>query len=359
MTETSQKLKALFSISVQPVIGVEKELIVFANPAMVAVLKRDPSGQRVDELLPTHIAREASDSFIGSGMLDGIHASIAVTRFQEVTVYSFTLKDRSTHPSYITPVIASLRSSAFAIRLAVDQISDKLDYTDDTKLRAYISSLYHSYFSILRMTVNLDTANRLADGTLEFTPRMCSITDLISDLIFSMRHFLSDGDAEIVFSCREARILASVDAVKIEQLLLNLLSNSLKHTKGGERIVVTLRDFDDRIVISVDDTGSGVSEDILGSIFSRYSQQHLLSDMMDGIGLGLSIARGIAELHGGALIIESRGGKGTSVRVMLPKNLDNGAGIREPYIPEHDVSVILRELSGILSSELYSIHYLD
>ena len=359
MTENSKKLKALFSISAQPVIGVEKELIVFANPAMMSVLKRDPTGQRIDELLPAHIAKDSSEGFIGSGTLDGISASIAVTKFQEVTVYSFTLKDSSAEPTYLTPFIASLRSSAFAVRLAVDQISDRLDYSGDAKLRAYISSLYHSYFSILRLTVNLDTANRLADGTLEFTPRVCSLTDLISDLIRSLRHFLSEDDAEIVFSCREARILGSVDDSKIEQLLLNLLSNSLKHTKRGDRIVVTLRDFEDRIVISVDDTGSGVSEDVLGNIFARYSQRRLLSDMMDGIGLGLSIARGIAELHDGALIIESRGGRGTSVRVMLPKKSDLGTAIREPYAPEYDASAILRELSSILNSELYSRHYLD
>ena len=361
MQKIVEKLKALFAISAQPVIGTENNRIVFANPPVYNILKRDVIGQDMKNILSNHIVDETAESFVSSGHLDGIPVSAAVTRFEGITVYSFIPKnDIPILSPSIAPFIASLRSSAFTIRLAADQITDRIEASDDKKLDAYISSLYRSYFSILRLTVNLDTAEHLAKGTLEFNPRMYDVASLISELISSLTHFMSaDLDAEIVFSCKEPRVLAVVDSGRLEQLLLNLLSNSINHTSKDNRITVALYENDNNIIISVDDNGSGVQSDVLGNVFSRYSQPHALSDMTGDLGLGLFIARGIAELHGGALIIESRHNMGTSVRVMIPKNLDMNSGIREPRTPELDISVILREMSGVIRSNYYSKRYLD
>ena len=360
MTKTAAKLKTLFSLSAQPVIGTERDRIVFANQAVYTILKKDLTGQHIKDVLSGHIVNETAESFVSSGHLEGMPITVSVARFGSVTVYSIVPQNEiSLMSPPIAPFVTSLRSSAFIIRLAADQITEKIG-SDDDRLNAYISSLYRSYFSILRLTVNLDTSERLSMGTLEFNPRMYDVAALISDLISSLSHFiLPDEGAAMLFSCKSSHVLAVVDSDRLEQLLLNLLSNSINHTSKGDRISVALHDDDDNIIISIDDTGSGVSTDVLGNVFARYTQPHTLSDMTGELGLGLSIARGIAELHGGALIIESRPGEGTSVRVMIPKNMDTNSGIREPGLPERDISGILREMSGVIRSEHYSKWYLD
>ena len=110
------------------------------------------------------------------------------------------------------------------------------------------------------------------------------------------------------------------DAMRLKQILLNLLSNSVKFTEPGGSVVITVRQpGPDEIAFAVRDTGVGMSEgeikialEPFGQVDAGFSRNH------EGTGLGLPLASRLAELHGGSLDIESRKGHGTTATVRLP-----------------------------------------
>jgi len=113
------------------------------------------------------------------------------------------------------------------------------------------------------------------------------------------------------------------DAKRLQQVLTNILSNAIKFTPAGGRIDVTASLEGDRVAVAVRDTGIGIDPAFLPFMFDRFRQADSRSTRRHGgLGLGLSIARHLVELHGGALTAESAGvGSGTTVAWRLPSGL--------------------------------------
>lgn len=109
------------------------------------------------------------------------------------------------------------------------------------------------------------------------------------------------------------------DIGMIERVLENLLANAIRFTPAAGRITVALRATDDRLLCEVHDTGQGIPPDALPRIFDRfYRVPHDDTQRREGTGLGLAIAKGILDLHGSDLTVESRVGSGTVFRFDLP-----------------------------------------
>ncbi len=110
-----------------------------------------------------------------------------------------------------------------------------------------------------------------------------------------------------------------LDGDRVAQVLINLLSNALRHTPEGGRVQVTLTAGDSTAVLAVQDEGEGLGAEELEGVFRRfYRTDSGRSRAMGGTGLGLAISRAIAELHGGSLNITSARGRGTRLTLTLP-----------------------------------------
>jgi len=108
------------------------------------------------------------------------------------------------------------------------------------------------------------------------------------------------------------------DPRAIKQIVLNLISNALKFTPRGGSVTVAAHGYGEDLEIVVSDTGVGIAEADLQRIGRPYEQVGDAAQKTRGTGLGLSLVRSLAELHGGSMSIESRLGEGTSVRVRMP-----------------------------------------
>jgi PAS domain S-box-containing protein len=111
-----------------------------------------------------------------------------------------------------------------------------------------------------------------------------------------------------------------VDALKIKQILINLLSNAIKFTRSGGTVTIHVAAMPDGgVSFAVSDTGIGIAEQDMAKAIETYGRIESDADQrVEGTGLGLPLAKALAELHGGELDIESRAGKGTTVEVRLP-----------------------------------------
>ncbi|WP_437953475.1 ATP-binding protein [Sorangium sp. So ce296] len=117
-----------------------------------------------------------------------------------------------------------------------------------------------------------------------------------------------------------------LDRYKYERILLNLISNALKFSHPGGHVEVSLRALDDAsFELSVRDEGIGIPRDELGKLFSKFTQvDGSVKRRYEGTGLGLSLVKQFAELMRGAVAIESELGRGTTVRVRLPRSAEDG-----------------------------------
>jgi signal transduction histidine kinase len=121
--------------------------------------------------------------------------------------------------------------------------------------------------------------------------------------------------------------MLELDAARLEQVIANLLNNAIKFTPEGGDVKIAVEFRDEQMVLIVSDTGPGIPPDILPHIFDRfYRGHHVAGDRRQTGGLGLAIAKGIVELHGGTIGVESRLGDGTTFTVTLPRLVARDAG---------------------------------
>ena len=162
----------------------------------------------------------------------------------------------------------------------------------------------------------LDLA-RLEAGKYEIYPEIVSLSDLADDAVRFMLDEASRKGIELVCDGPEDAE-AVADSKAVRQIALNLISNALKFTPAGGEVVVVAEEVAGGSVLSVSDTGVGISPEELTRL-SRVFEQGEAGKKQKGAGLGLSVVRAFAELHGGTLTIAPRAVGGTRIAVFFPE----------------------------------------
>ena len=146
-----------------------------------------------------------------------------------------------------------------------------------------------------------------------------SLAQLIDDVV---QEFVGMAEAkQLDLGVRHLPQPVSVmaDRQKLYLVLANLVSNAIKYTEASGRVLVVVRLYGPEVRVSVRDTGVGIPTDKLDKVFDRFFQvESSLTRQSEGMGLGLSIAKGMVELHGGRIWAESVEGQGTSITFALP-----------------------------------------
>jgi CheY-like chemotaxis protein len=111
------------------------------------------------------------------------------------------------------------------------------------------------------------------------------------------------------------------DPTRLSQILVNILNNASKYTPEGGRIAAGVRADEDQVTITIEDTGTGISADLLPNVFELFSQgERTLDRSNGGLGIGLSLVKKLVEMHDGKISVQSPGpGMGTTVTVRLPR----------------------------------------
>jgi signal transduction histidine kinase len=174
-------------------------------------------------------------------------------------------------------------------------------------------------------------------GKLEL---VCDSFDLVAVIEICATIMRDQGSrAEVTLEKRLPKQLTMWgDAGRLQQMLLNLLSNAVKFTEAGGKVTVSADILGGSVRIQVADTGIGMSADEIPIALAAFGQvDSRLARRYEGTGLGLPLARSIAELHGGKLALDSERGRGTTVTVLLPRGTAP-AQAGEPAPPLADVA---------------------
>jgi len=194
---------------------------------------------------------------------------------------------------------------------------EQLSQTDDDRQRALVGTARRNALRLLKLVNTLLEFSRLEAGRDDAAFAATDLAALTRDVASSFRSAIESVGLTFVVET-DLDEPAFVDSSMWERILLNLLSNALKFTFEGQ-IGVTLRREGDVAELCVTDTGVGIPPAELPHLFERFHRvRGAASRTHEGTGIGLALVRDLAELHGGAVEVESIAGAGTTFRVRVP-----------------------------------------
>jgi light-regulated signal transduction histidine kinase (bacteriophytochrome)/CheY-like chemotaxis protein len=182
------------------------------------------------------------------------------------------------------------------------------------------------YFS--RLIEDLLDVSRATRGKIRLAPEPVDLGDAVRRAVEVVRPLASERRHELAVSVPDAPVRVRADPTRLQQILVNLLTNAAKYTPEGGAVAVAAGRDGDGAVVRVRDTGVGIPADLLPELFDLFTQADRTLDLAKGgLGIGLTLARKLAELHGGTVTAASDGaGKGSEFTLRLPVDAEHGRG---------------------------------
>ncbi len=186
----------------------------------------------------------------------------------------------------------------------------------------YIADINQSGIHLLNLINDILDISKIESGAVKLNESIVDINRAVDVTARFMENKVRQGGITLKKEIPESLPFLRADERRVNQILLNLVSNAVKFTpEGGEVTVGAALRPSGAMEISVSDTGIGISSDQIENVMSEFGQvDNAVSREMEGTGLGLPLTRGLMEVHGGTLEIDSRHGKGTRVIAVFPKD---------------------------------------
>jgi signal transduction histidine kinase len=183
----------------------------------------------------------------------------------------------------------------------------------------------------LRIVEDLLDAARVTAATLKIEPSRVNLTELGHEAVDAVKPAADDKGVAVQLTMADDLPPMIGDPDRLRQVLLNLLTNAIKFTDAGGSVDVSVKTVAGRLLVVIRDTGRGIPSNALPHVFDRFHQGAATDARHHGLGLGLTIARALVELHGGHIEIASGGEHaGTTCTIDLPLVVGGG---QEPPAP--------------------------
>jgi signal transduction histidine kinase/ActR/RegA family two-component response regulator len=206
--------------------------------------------------------------------------------------------------------LASIRAAAAVMR--------RRDDLDTIQMQAQ-EMIERQVSQLARLIDDLLEVSRISTGRIHLRLDRVDLRDIVHRAVQSMRQQTDQKGQSIEESLAEGPQWMQGDAARLEQIVVNLLSNASKYTDRGGRIVVGLQEDGDELVLRVKDTGVGISPELLPHIFELFMQvDESLDKSQGGLGLGLALVQSLVSLHRGRVEVFSTPGEGSEFLIRFP-----------------------------------------
>jgi signal transduction histidine kinase len=223
---------------------------------------------------------------------------------------------------FLQSVAHEIKTPLTAIIASSELLDEEISLTNpDQKLRI-VSNIARSAKSIDDRLSRLINYNRMQTGKLELQKQPTEIAILIKDTASRLLPFLARRDQSLYLDIKDALPQMELDKGKLEEILSNLLSNAINFSHQGGRITVHAEAVDNKVFIKVEDSAPIINDDEKDRLFEPYyrGEDSEQIDRIPGLGLGLTVAKKLVELHGGEMWIDTNLGKGNIFAFSLPIN---------------------------------------
>lgn len=209
------------------------------------------------------------------------------------------------------------------------------------ELKNCLEKISNSSEHLLTLINDVLDISRIESGKIKYTPLPIDIREVTDTVLNIMHGFLSNRN--INFRTRRTRIetpYVIADAVRIREVLVNILGNAVKFTDDGGSIIFEMNYYpweDDKHIVvcyRISDTGVGMSEEFVEHIFDEFSQEeNSARTQYKGTGLGMAITKRYVDLMGGTISVESKKNEGSTFTIEIPFELTDESEVRKQGIP--------------------------
>lgn len=235
-----------------------------------------------------------------------------------ILIHDVTLEKSLTQvkEDFTNIMVHELRSPLTAIKASSEFLSSKADFTVDEKKRLVEMISESSKKMLDKIALILDSA-KMDAGLFTIRKTESDLKKLITNRIAAFTPLAAEKSIGLKVEVDTGIPLFSFDPSRIDEVINNLLSNSLKFTPVNGSISIQAKLVADKVMVSVTDTGEGIAKENQSKLFTKY-QQAPGDDAHAGTGLGLYVVKEVVEKHGGTVSLESEVGKGTTIAFTLP-----------------------------------------
>jgi len=181
---------------------------------------------------------------------------------------------------------------------------------------------------LVRLVDDLIEISRISKGKIELRKERCDLVGILRDAIETSQPHIQAADQRLIVEMPSSPVTLDADPVRLAQVFANLLNNAAKYSDKGGRIWLKAEHAGEEALVSVRDEGAGIEAEMLPRVFDLFAQANGVSrHARAGLGVGLALARGLVQLHGGGVVGYSDGlGRGSEFTVRLPTDATIVAG---------------------------------
>lgn len=352
--EQFQNTPEMLDLIPQPAFCVQSGMIIKVNPAAAAILIE--TGTHIQSFL--HTGAEEYAAFAGGCLyltlrINGQTIGASVSRIQDLDVFCLEPDQSDVHLQTMALAARELREPLGNIMAVADRLFPETVQADPAN-QEQVSIINRSLYQMLRIICNMSDASLYtADtGSRQEIRDICAV---LNDIFARAAVLTEQASVSLHYTGWSETVYTMLDAQKVERMVFNILSNAIKFTPAGGQIDATLIRRERKLYLSICDSGSGIADNLKGTLFSRYLRAPGLEDSRHGIGLGMVLIRSTAALHGGTVLVDQPEGCGTRITVSFSIRHGDAAvrspGFRIDYAGERDHGLL--ELSDVLPAHLY------
>lgn len=221
---------------------------------------------------------------------------------------------------FITVAAHQLRTPLTGIKWSLEMLSTEEGIITKDEQKELLDKAFQSNERMIKLVNSMLTVSQLEEGRFLYKFSEIQIEDLIQEILKNFEVQIKNKKIECIFNKPEKPLLKiKIDLEKITIALVNLIDNAIKYTPQKGKIIIFLEEKDNKIKISIKDTGMGISKEDQQKLFVKFFRSaEALKTETSGSGLGLFIAKNIIEAHKGQIWVESEKEKGTTFYFTLP-----------------------------------------
>lgn len=229
------------------------------------------------------------------------------------------LQQANTTKNYLFSIIAHDLRNSFTSLHGFSELL-KRDYTkvDESKKREYVSLISQSSTAIYNLLENLLNWSRSQTSKINSNPEVCNIADIINHVLDVYALTAQEKQINIQITIPDSTYVF-VDKEMIITSLRNIYNNSLKFTPQNGEIIFETKDYKNKVEIRIKDSGCGMSNEKLHSLFALQPFSQRKRNKNQGAGLGLIVCKEFIEMNKGSISVKSKEGEGTTFIISLPK----------------------------------------
>jgi signal transduction histidine kinase len=269
------------------------------------------------------VRREANAFRAGEIELLGLLGRLAGSAVQNIRAYE---AERTTveelrklsalRADFVSLVSHELRSPMASVIGSARTLEQRWRELTAEQREAFLALIAHETSRLADLIGDVLDTSRIEAGTFSYSFADVDLAQLVRDSAAAAGHAQDEVAVEAIV--RDQLPPVRGDRDRLRQVLVNLIDNAVKYSPPGDEVRVEAENADGRVVIEVRDRGPGISPEHQRVIFEKFGRVNVGEHAKPGTGLGLFIARSIAEAHGGALEVRSAPGRGATFRLSLP-----------------------------------------